>query len=853
MAAAKRSKGKKSTGVDYPLPTVDIDLPFQVDPQLIQEFPEEVAREFGVIPLGKADENTLILGSSGRLSKRKLANLKERLDGYFLVLPSPAAEFQTLFKRLFDQNDATSDGERDERVELTDHAEDTREEIEEVLPASDENLPVTVEKFDGNGSAEIPAPKDLSEVLIDLGLLSQSDLEKLRRDGESQDRPDLDLSPFIEAEILRLVPDGLAQRCSILPLAQVDGDLVLATSRTLTEEETAQITGITGLNPKPIMAGAAELQPSINGCYRLNNESGPQEMRLGEFLLNNGYISQGQLEECLQEHTSSGEQLGVVLIRRGFVTEDIVYGYLSKKLGCEYRQFSTSDIDVELSKMVSKKFSERNLVLPLALDQENQVLKVAMAEPYDLKVMDTLKSLVGDRDLQLRPVLSSPENIKEGIEYTYSFRDLFDDELELEILPAESEPDRKDLVASEDLPKIRRIINQVLYRAVVEGASDVHIENLQNRVRVRFRLDGLLQERKTSIAKDNIRSVCSVFKVDSGLDITENRRSQDGVFKMRIGSEHFVDFRINLHSTDFGQDAVIRLLDTSKNLLDLDSVGFPPAALQRYFSLIENPQGLILFNGPTGSGKSTTLYSTLAHLNSGEKKIVTAEDPVEYYLDGICQYKVNESIGNTFAEYGRRFMRKDPDIILIGEIRDEETAESCLKAATTGHLVFSTLHTNDSVGAVQRLQHLGVDSSTVGEALLAVLSQRLTRRSCSKCTEPYEPDPAMLEIFFAEGPPDDWVFYRGAGCAACDYLGYRGRLGLYEYWELKPEVVLAIVSDEKDVRRVARQSGLMHLVEDGLRKVKQGTTTLEELRRVVPLEQIRSYVRYHGRREGPMI
>ena len=360
-----------------------------------------------------------------------------------------------------------------------------------------------------------------------------------------------------------------------------------------------------------------------------------------------------------------------------------------------------------------------------------------------------------------------------------------------------------------------------------------------------------MQERKTPITKDNIRSVISVFKVDASLDITEHRRSQDGVFKMSIGKGRFVDFRINLHTTDFGQDAVIRILDTAKNLLPLEALGCPPEMLERYLLLVENPQGLILLTGPTGSGKSTTLYSTLAHLNSAEKKIVTAEDPVEYYLDGICQYKVNEAIGNTFAEYARRFLRKDPDIILIGEIRDEGTVEACFRAAMTGHLVFSTLHTNDSVGALQRLGNLGVDRAIAAEAILAVMAQRLARRICTKCRQHYGPDPALLSLFYPNGRPEGVEFVSGTGCAACDYLGFKGRLGLYEYWELNPETVLAIHNEPGNVRNIARRTGLMSMVKDGLNKVQQGVTTLEELRRVVPLEQIRNYTAYESEKEKP--
>ncbi|MCH6570706.1 MAG: Flp pilus assembly complex ATPase component TadA, partial [Acidobacteria bacterium] len=591
----------------------------------------------------------------------------------------------------------------------------------------------------------------------------------------------------------------------------------------------------------------------IKECYERRQYLRAEEMRLGDYLLAQGFIDKKQLDICLREQKTSKEKLGELLVRHGYVSEDVTFVYLAEKMGYEYRRFATGDIDLELSKLISQRFAQRNLVLPLAVDYETKEVDVAMAEPYDLKVIDSLKSLLDHHGYKLKPVLSSPANLKEGIGYLYNFQGLVEDEVEMETISLDAEHDRKDLVATEDIPQIRRIINQVLYRAVVESASDIHIENLENRIRVRFRLDGLLQERKTPITKDNVRSVISVFKVDASLDITEHRRSQDGVFKMSIGKGRFVDFRINLHTVDFGQDAVIRILDTAKNLLPLEALGCPPKMLERYLTLVENPQGLILLTGPTGSGKSTTLYSTLAHLNSAEKKIVTAEDPVEYYLDGICQYKVNEAIGNTFAEYARRFLRKDPDIILIGEIRDEDTAEACFRAAMTGHLVFSTLHTNDSVGALQRLSNLGVDNAIAAEAILAVMAQRLARRVCPKCRQHYGPDQALLSLFYPDGRPKDVEFVSGAGCAACDYLGFKGRLGLYEYWELRPEVVLAIHNDPGNVREIARRTGLMSMVEDGLNKVEQGITTLEELRRVVPLDQIRNYVAFEYGTETPKV
>ncbi len=396
---------------------------------------------------------------------------------------------------------------------------------------------------------------------------------------------------------------------------------------------------------------------------------------------------------------------------------------------------------------------------------------------------------------------------------------------------------RGDLVDSE-LPDIKRLVNQMLYQAVTEGASDIHIENLENRVQVRFRIDGLLQLRDTGIHKKNIDQVISVLKIDAGLDFAEHRRPQDGSFKSRIGKNWFIDFRINVHSTEFGSDAVIRVLDSSRKLPELDSLGFRSDVLDRFKALVKNPHGLVLITGPTGSGKSTTLYSTLAHLNSTELKIVTAEDPVEYHLDGISQYQVNEGIGNTFAEYARRFLRKDPDIILIGETRDEITAESCVRASATGHLVFSTLHTNTSTAAVRRLHDLGIDSSSICDCLLAVISQRLVRTLCSYCSEEYDPPGQLLRMFYDNRP--DHPFYRGSGCANCHDTGYNGRVGVWEQWELNTAAREAIMGDasELSLRQLALDMGMRPMTADALDKVRHGKTTLEELRRVLSEDQI---------------
>ena len=815
---------------------VEFQLSVQVDPDLIKNFPADVARDFGVLPLGRFGEKSLVLATDEDLSPGRVKELRKRLGGQLVhLIPSSGSEVRALVEGVFDG--AAGNQKREVRPTVSAPTEEPNPEALEYAEQSKYNT----------------EPKKLSQILVDLGFLSEQELKTHLKEQTNKNRRHFDPSSFIDAKVLRLIPEKLAVQHQVLPLSKVLGDLLLATAGYPDASLVSQIRQVSGLMPKLILTDAEDLKAGIKECYERRQYLRAEEMRLGDYLLAQGFIDKKQLDICLREQKTSKEKLGELLVRHGYVSEDVTFVYLAEKMGYEYRRFSTGDIDLELSKLISERFAQRNLVLPLAVDYETKEVDVAMAEPYDLKVIDSLKSLLDHHGYKLKPVLSSPSNLKEGIGYLYNFQVLVEDEVEMETVSMDGEHDRKDLVATEDIPQIRRIINQVLYRAVVESASDIHIENMENRIRVRFRLDGLLQERKTPITKDNVRSVISVFKVDASLDITEHRRSQDGVFKMSVGKGRFVDFRINLHTVDFGQDAVIRILDTAKNLLPLEALGCPPRMLERYLTLVENPQGLILLTGPTGSGKSTTLYSTLAHLNSAEKKIVTAEDPVEYYLDGICQYKVNESIGNTFAEYARRFLRKDPDIILIGEIRDEDTAEACFRAAMTGHLVFSTLHTNDSVGALQRLSNLGVNNAIAAEAILAVMAQRLARRICSKCRQHYGPDQTLLSLFYPEGRPKDVEFVSGAGCAACDYLGFKGRLGLYEYWELKPEVILAIHNDPGNVREIARRTGLMSMVEDGLNKVQQGITTLEELRRVVPLDQIRNYIAFEYGTETPKV
>ncbi|HEY2932734.1 MAG TPA: ATPase, T2SS/T4P/T4SS family [Acidobacteriota bacterium] len=785
---------------------IDVGISARIDPEMLSDFPIEIAREFRVLPLHK-NGDSLILATDIQLRAEQLDELHRRLGYPFHVVRCDIAGFAATLDALSEKSPSSR-------------------KVEKM------NRPPDRQKFEA---------KTFARILMDRGLVRTEELPHSLIDTLREHGIALAPATFIDRRVMDLMPETVARRYKILPIGRVENNFLVATHSNQNAAGLAEVRGITGLSPVPLYFEMDVIEASIEKCYRRR-----QQLALQRMLVAKELISREQLHACLKIQAGTNDSLSELLVKQGYVTEDAIYACLSETLGYEYRRFKTADIDLEASHLVSRKFAEVHCALPLALDRKNRVLEVAVTDPTDLKVMDILKAVASGHGYRLKTVLASPSSVRQGIDYTYNFRGATEETEELETVATTTEDTSRPELIDEDMPAIRRIANKVLYMAVMEGASDVHIENLESRVRVRFRIDGILHERNSPINKDNIRKITSLLKIDAGLDITEHRRAQDGVFKKKIDRNRFLDFRINAHATEFGEDAVIRILDASKNLLSLDKLGLPPQMLKMYVKLVENPEGLILFTGPTGSGKSTTLYSTLNHLNSGEKKIVTAEDPVEYYLDGICQYQVNEPIGNTFAEQARRFLRKDPDIILIGEIRDEDTAEACFRAALTGHLVFSTLHTANSLGVVQRLRDLGVEPSSLGEALLAVIAQRLARRNCLHCRKPYHPDPGLMSDFYTDELPVKAAYQRGTGCSHCNGTGYKGRIGLYEFWYITDEARMAISSGgrEGQIPEIAYRTGLMPLMEDGMRKVHDGVTTLEELRRVVPLEEIRRFANF---------
>jgi type IV pilus assembly protein PilB len=799
--AESKSLDAIRTGEAEPL---DVHLTVHVHNTLLADFDPQLAREFEVVPVQRLGD-TILVASESRLDADQLAELSRRAGVQVRAIPSQVANIAATLRTLYENNTLRS------------------------------------------------RSKGLGEILIDLGLLTPQQLGQALAHQMRENNPFFKPVLSIDPELLHLFPEGLARKFNAMPIYKAGDLLLLAASEHLSEGALAEIEKQTGLSPTTVVVGPSELQEAMTASYQVRQRYELRQMWLGEILISRGLISREQLDTCLAAQSQSRKKLGQLLVDSGFIGEDALYPILAEKLGMEYRRFEHQDVDHQLTYLVSERFADRNLILPLRLDHEAEVLEVAISDPTNLQVRDMLDSVAEAQGAELKLVLAGPSRLRDSIRYAYNFTKQM--EIELEDLEIETDVDweegadgRSEITITEDLPKMRRILNKLLYEAVTEGASDIHVENLETRTQVRFRIDGILHERTTPINKNNIQKIISVLKIDSGLNIAERRRAQDGVFKMRIGKDRNIDFRINVHATQFGEDAVIRVLDRDRNLLGLSELGFAPEVQARYESLVANPQGLILITGPTGSGKTTTLYSSLAHLNTGDKKIVTAEDPVEYHMDGVTQYQVNNFIGNTFAEYTRRFLRKDPDIILVGEIRDDETAISCMRAAMTGHLVFSTLHTNDAVSVVQRLRDLSLDSSSIADAILCVIQQRLARRNCPDCRKPYTPDPSLMREFYPTGEvPPEARFVHGTGCSACHGKGLRGRVGLYEFWAIKRPTrqVISAGADENEIRRSAVENGLNSLVEDALRKVYAGLTTLEELRRVVPVEQIRTHSGYY--------
>jgi type IV pilus assembly protein PilB len=555
--------------------------------------------------------------------------------------------------------------------------------------------------------------------------------------------------------------------------------------------------------------------------------------RLGELLVRENLISVQQLRKAQEEQQKSGARIGTALIKTGAIEESKLTDFLSKQYGVPAINLKDFDIDPEIIKLVPKEVAEKHLVIPV--NRAGPSLIVAMCDPSNIYAVDDLKFLTG---YNIEAVVASEVSIREALERYHaekgpSLEDLVGEVTEdVEVAQAEDEANIAEMARAADDAPVVKLVNLILLDAIKKGASDIHIEPYEKDFRVRFRIDGVMYEVMRPPQKLK-QAITSRLKIMAELDISERRLPQDGRIKIKIGGGKEMDFRVSVCPTLFGEKVVMRLLDKSNLQLDMTKLGFDPEPLKWFKEAIDRPYGMVLVTGPTGSGKTTTLYSALSSLNEVGTNLCTAEDPVEFNFAGINQVQMHEDIGLNFAAALRSFLRQDPDIIMIGEIRDFETAEIGIKAALTGHLVLSTLHTNDAPGTVSRLLNMGIEPFLVTASLNLILAQRLCRRLCNACKKPAEgvDDQALID---AGVPPEKlgtFTLFQKNGCRECNDRGYRGRVAVYEvmpFWDGLKELVINGGS-AAELKQEAIRLGMSSLRMSALAKMMAGVTTLDEV------------------------
>jgi type IV pilus assembly protein PilB len=584
--------------------------------------------------------------------------------------------------------------------------------------------------------------------------------------------------------------------------------------------------------------------------------------KLGEILVRENLLTPQQLREALEFQREHGGRLGFNLVKMGLVSDDMITAVLSRQYGVPSVNLELFDVDDSVIRLIPREVAEKYSVLPLS--RVGATLTLAMVDPTNVFAMDDIKFMTG---LNIEPVVVSEASVQEAISRYYSqsreielARDFEEesngnghhdslpdpsmtlDQLDfdaegaegVEVIDDDDEIDLSNLTRmSEDAPVVR-LVNVLLADALQRGASDIHIEPYEKEMRIRFRIDGVLYD----VMHPPLRlrdALTSRIKIMSKLDIAEKRLPQDGRIKIKLkhhGRSRELDFRVSTLPTLFGEKTVLRLLDKERLMLDMTKLGFEPESLVKFQRNITKPYGMVLVTGPTGSGKTNTLYSALQSLNQPETNIMTAEDPVEFNLQGINQVQMKEQIGLNFAAALRSFLRQDPNIILVGEIRDFETAEIAIKAALTGHLVLSTLHTNDAPSTISRLMNMGIEPFLVATSVNLIQAQRLIRRICKDCkTEHHLPPEGLVEVGFTLEEAKQLKTYKGSGCKTCNNTGYKGRVGLYEVMEVTDEIreLILIGASALELRKRAIEDGMITLRESGLHKIRNGITTLEEV------------------------
>ena len=565
------------------------------------------------------------------------------------------------------------------------------------------------------------------------------------------------------------------------------------------------------------------------------------QRKLGQILVDLGYLSDDQLWDVLEEQKqSSGEVIGRVAVRMGLVTDAQVTEGLAEQWGMPVVNLQETNIPAKVLELVPQTMAEIYKIMPISMRKD--VLTVAMADPQNVAALDDLRNFIG---VEVRGAVSNAADIDDAINRLYADRqDSIEDVLDELEEPEDNEGAVRgfDLASDDemvDAAPIRKLLNMVILLAIKDQASDIHLEPFEDEFKIRVRADGVLYE-MVPPPRHLANAIVSRVKVMAELDIAERRLPQDGRIELNVGGNP-VDLRVSVLPTLFGEAVVMRVLDRTVVQLDLNKIGMDNTTLTRFRGFIKRPNGIVLVTGPTGSGKTTTLYSALNELNTIDTKLITTEDPIEYDIDGLVQVPVNPDIDVTFANVLRAILRHDPDKILVGEIRDFETAEIAVQSALTGHLVFSTLHTNDAPSAITRLRDMGIPAFLITACLEAILAQRLVRRICTECRTEFEPsDELLMELQLPLEKARQYKFYYGKGCTRCNNAGYKGRCGLYELMEITDEIRDMITAEASvdELRNMARTQGMTTLREAGLKLIFDGVTTIDEVVRETVMEDV---------------
>lgn len=549
--------------------------------------------------------------------------------------------------------------------------------------------------------------------------------------------------------------------------------------------------------------------------------------RLGEILVEAGKLREEDIRKALTEQNKYGEKLGKVIVKMGLLSEKEIIDTVSKQLGIPITNLDKRELPEELIKLVPEDISKNYMVMPV--ERRFNVLRLAMVDPLDIDAMDEVARIVR---MEVEPCIVTEGEMKRALEKYYGVKTIVEETLEklkekedaTHIKVEEEEATGPIDMTGVEEPVIQ-LVNSILTQAIADSASDIHIEPTEKEMRIRMRIDGRLRE-VTAPQKKMLLPMVSRIKILGGMDISKTRTPQDGRFDIKDSAKE-VSLRVSTYPTVYGEKVVMRLLDRSAALYGIDKLGLLPDDKERVLKVLKRPYGFILSTGPTGSGKSTTLYAILNYINTPEKNIITIEDPVEYTIDSVVQSQVNPKAGLTFETGLRAILRQDPDVIMVGEIRDKETATIAVHAALTGHIVLSTFHTNDASGALTRLIEMGIEPFLVASSLSCVMAQRLLRRICNECKEAYQPPRALLESLGVKG---DVPLYRGRGCPVCKNTGYKGRIGVFEILTMDDRIrELAISKGSSEaIKKVAMENGMREIQDDAIQKALLGWTTLEE-------------------------